>query len=151
MFNGRNNMQLHSQSLGHGQPLIVLHGLFGSLQNWHTVSRALAEQFRVIAVDQRNHGHSPHSDEMSYRLMAQDLEEFMRAHNLARAHVMGHSMGGKTAMQFALLYPERVEKLIVVDIAPREYVPRHQKMLEGMLSLDLTTFQTRKQMEEALT
>jgi pimeloyl-ACP methyl ester carboxylesterase len=110
----------------------------------------MAARFKVFAVDQRNHGSSPHSPEMSYALMAADLEEFMQTQGLTRAHVMGHSMGGKTAMQFALSYPDRVEKLVVVDMAPRAYSPRHGKILDALLSLDLLGFQTRKQIEEAL-
>ena len=143
-------MQLHFKRDGAGEPLIILHGLFGSLDNWHSISAKLAARFRVLAVDQRNHGASPHSPEISYPIMADDLDELMRAEGLARANVMGHSMGGKTAMQFALRYPHRVEKLVVVDIAPRVSSPRHGKILEALLALDLATFQTRKQIEDAL-
>jgi pimeloyl-ACP methyl ester carboxylesterase len=130
--------------------LIILHGLFGSLDNWHSTSVKLGARFRVLAVDQRNHGASPHIPEMSYPAMADDLEEFMQSEGLAGAYIMGHSMGGKTAMQFALRYPHRVEKLVVVDIAPRVYSPRHAKILEALLALDLAGFQTRKQIEDAL-
>jgi pimeloyl-ACP methyl ester carboxylesterase len=143
-------MQLHFQTFGQGAPLIILHGLFGSSDNWHSISRRLEKQFRVLAVDQRNHGHSPHSAEMNYPVMAEDLHELLQSQKLARAHLIGHSMGGKTAMEFALRYPESVDKLIVVDIAPRAYSPRHGQIFEGMLSLDLTAFQTRAQMEVAL-
>ena len=143
-------MQLHFKDYGNGPPLIILHGLFGSLDNWHSTSVKLAAQFHVFAVDQRNHGNSPHASEMSYPAMANDLDEFMRAHGPARAHMLGHSMGGKTAMEFALRYGDRVEKLIVVDIAPRAYSPRHEKILQAMLSLDLPAFETRKEIEEAL-
>src|SRR4029077_21005617 len=120
---------LHFQSYGHGAPIIILHGLFGSLDNWHSISLHLAHSFKDFAVDQRNHGHSPHSAEMNYPLMAQDLREFMDAQKLPHAHVLGHSMGGKTAMQFALIYPDLTTSLIVVDIAPRVYSGRHGKHL----------------------
>lgn len=143
-------MQLHFKSYGRGEPLLILHGLFGSLDNWQSVSVKLSTRFQVFAVDQRNHGSSPHSPEMDYPRMAADLDEFMQSHGLAHAHVMGHSMGGKTAMQFALLFPERVDKLVVVDMAPRAYLPRHEKILRALLSLDLPAFETRHQIEEAL-
>ena len=114
-------MQLHSESYGHGPPLIILHGLFGSLENWHSISRNLASDFQVIAVDQRNHGRSPHTAEMSFQFIAEDLKELLAAQHLGPVKLLGHSMGGKTAMVFALSYPDLVEKLIVVDIAPRAY------------------------------
>src|SRR5258707_8793058 len=143
-------MQLHFRSYGQGSPLIILHGLFGSLENWLTVSERLSSRFQVFAVDQRNHGQSPHSSEMDYKLMAEDLAEFMHTHHLAEAHILGHSMGGKTAMQFAFLYPGYVRRLVVVDIAPRMYAPRHNQILKAMLSLDLAHFTDRKQIEKAL-
>ena len=129
---------------------MVLHGLFGSLDNWHTLSNKLAGHFQVLAVDQRNHGHSFHSPEMSYPLMAQDLFEFLERQGLGRASLLGHSMGGKTAMEFALRYPARLDKLVVVDIAPRAYSPRHRHILDALLSLDLAACSSRRQMEAAL-
>jgi len=143
-------MQLQFQSYGSGKPLIILHGLFGSHDNWQTLSRRFAERFQVFALDQRNHGGSPHSPEMNYQVMAEDLIHFMATHHLARAHVLGHSMGGKTAMQAALLHPDKIDKLVVVDIAPRAYSPRHGQIFEGALSLDPAAFQTRAEMEAAL-
>jgi esterase len=143
-------MQLHFQTFGQGEPLILLHGLLGSLENWHSASLKLARHFQVFAVDQRNHGRSPHSPEMDYPLMAEDVYEFLRSQNLAHAHVLGHSMGGKTAMQLALLHPEAVDKLVVADIAPRAYSSHHGKLLEGLLALNLARFETRQQMEAAL-
>ncbi|MDB6066702.1 MAG: alpha/beta hydrolase [Pedosphaera sp.] len=143
-------MQLNFQTYGTGFPLIVLHGMFGSLDNWQPISRKLGESFQVFALDLRNHGRSPHSDAISYPLMAEDLREFMAAHNLSRAHVMGHSMGGKTAMQFALLHPEQVEKLVVVDIAPKAYPPWNMPIIEALLALDLRSFGHRPEIEAAL-
>src|SRR6266699_5855775 len=110
-------MQLHFESAGNGPPLIILHGLFGSLENWRSMTRRLGESFTVFAVDQRNHVRSPHSAEMSYPLMAEDLHEFMVQQDLSNAYILGHSMGGKTAMQFALQYPESVERLVIADMA----------------------------------
>ena len=143
-------MRLHARVYGHGQPLTILHGLFGSHENWHSISLALARQFQVFAVDQRNHGLSPHSPEMDYRLMADDLAEFLTENRLSRAHILGHSMGGKTAMQFALSYPDRVQKLVVVDIAPRAYQPRHDRILSALLGLDIAVAKDRRQLEHAL-
>ncbi len=128
----------------------MLHGLFGSLDNWAPVNAILSKRFRVFAVDQRNHGHSPHADEMDYGLMADDVAEFMNQHGLERAVLLGHSMGGKTAMQLALAHPERVAKLIVVDISPGEYPPRHNAVFRALLPLDLAAFKTRREIEEAL-
>ena len=143
-------MKLHFKESGQGRAVILLHGLFGSADNWHPIAQRLAESFHVIAVDQRNHGQSPHSDEMNYPLMAADVNTLMAAQGLEHAAVIGHSMGGKTAMQLALQFPERVEKLIVADMAPRAYAPAHDKIFAALLALDLTMFQTRQQIEDAL-
>ena len=131
-------MQLAFQRFGAGSPLIVLHGLLGSSDNWRTLSRAVfGAHFEVFTVDQRNHGRSPHSDVFDYRAMVEDLAVFMDTRGLAAARLLGHSMGGKTAMHFALTYPERVEALVVVDIAPKAYSPRHAPLLEALRALDL--------------
>src|ERR1051326_443216 len=98
-------MQLQFKSYGQGHPLIILHGLLGSLENWHALSLKFSECFRVLAVDQRNHGRSPHHPEMNYQLMAHDVDYFLEQHQIPEAHVLGHSMGGKTAMLLALLFP----------------------------------------------
>jgi len=143
-------MQLHCRTYGNGHPLIILHGLFGSLNNWNSLSRKFGEHFKVYAVDQRNHGRSPHSDVFSYQVMAEDLKEFMRHQGITTAHVLGHSMGGKTAMRFATSYPERVVRLIVVDISPKAYDAKHDEMLKVMSSLHLDEFSTRKEVDAAL-
>ncbi|HTL73406.1 MAG TPA: alpha/beta fold hydrolase [bacterium] len=143
-------MQLHFKQLGHGEPLVLLHGLFGSADNWFGVAPKLAEKFHVLIPDLRNHGHSPHHAEMDYPLMAADVEKFFAAQKIESAHVVGHSMGGKVAMQFALDFPARVKKLVVVDMAPRAYKRAHDHIFEALLELDLATFQTRPQIEAAL-
>jgi esterase len=143
-------MQLHYETCGTGAPLIILHGLLGSLENWHTLSRRLGEHFQVFAVDQRNHGRSPHSAGMSFALMAEDVRELMETQHLEHAHVLGHSMGGKTAMQLALAYPKLVDRLVVVDISPRAYSPRHVQVIQSALSLDLSRFQNRGDVDRAL-
>jgi len=143
-------MQLHFKQLGHGEPLVLLHGLFGSADNWFGVAPKLAGKFRVIALDLRNHGHSPHHAEMDYPLMAADVGKFFAAQKIESAHVIGHSMGGKVAMQFALDFPARVGKLVVVDMAPRAYARAHDKIFAALLALDLPGFQTLQQIEDAL-
>lgn len=143
-------MQLYFKESGQGRAVILLHGLFGSSDNWHPIGLKLAEDFHVFALDQRNHGQSPHSDEMDYPLMARDVDEFMASRGLATAFVVGHSMGGKVAMQFALQYPQRVAKLIVADMAPRAYAPAHEKIFAALLGLDLKFFSTRQQIEDVL-
>lgn len=143
-------MQLHFKEYGQGRPVILLHGLFGSSDNWHSIAVRLAEAFHVFAVDQRGHGQSPHSAEMDYPVMAADMDRFFAARGLDSAFVIGHSMGGKTAMQLALHFPHRVEKMIVADMAPRAYAPAHDKIFAALLALDLTKYQTRAQIEDAL-
>ena len=125
-------MILHFQEYGNGPPLVILHGLLGSLDNWHTLSKIFASPFRVLAVDQRNHGKSPHSDVFTYDAMAEDLNELLDHLKIPSAHLLGHSMGGKTAMQFALSNPSRVERLVVVDMAPREYPRLHDELLDAL-------------------
>jgi pimeloyl-ACP methyl ester carboxylesterase len=143
-------MQLHFKQLGRGEPLVLLHGLFGSADNWFGVAPKLAERFHVFILDLRNHGQSPHHAEMDYSQMAADVEKFFVAHQLENAAVVGHSMGGKVAMQFALDFPARVKKLVVVDMAPRAYPRVHDQIFTALLALDLQSFQTRSQMEDAL-
>jgi pimeloyl-ACP methyl ester carboxylesterase len=143
-------MQLHYKETGQGRAVILLHGLFGSADNWHPVALRLMEQFHVFALDQRNHGQSPHDPAMNYQLMAADVDEFMAAHGLETALVVGHSMGGKTAMQLALQHPGRVEKLVVADMAPRAYAPVYEGIFTALLTLKLGDFQSRQEIENAL-
>jgi len=141
---------LFFQEYGAGPPLVILHGLFGSLDNWHTLARKLGETFRVFAVDQRNHGRSPHSPEFSYTAMAEDLRAFLDERGVKKSALIGHSMGGKTAMQFAVTYPRRVTHLIVVDIGPQAYERQHNLVLEALCGLDLKDFSTRGEVDAAL-
>jgi esterase len=146
-------MQLHFKELGQGvgaPSLVMLHGLFGSTDNWLGVTPKLAQHFRVFLVDLRNHGLSPHSEEMSFELMAGDIAEFLDARQVDRAHVVGHSLGGKVAMQFALTHSERVNRLVVVDIGPRAYAPEHVPIFQALLALDLRQYHSRTKIEEAL-
>lgn len=145
-------MQLYYNTYGEGgQPLIILHGFLGSSGNWHTLaSRVFSEKFVVYTVDQRNHGRSPQSDTFDIPSMAEDLEEFIRQHDFGPAHLLGHSMGGKTAMQAALQYPDLIDRLVVVDVAPRDYPPQHLDLLEAMRSLHPEEYGSRKEIDEAL-
>jgi len=109
-------MQLYFREYGQsGEPLVILHGLFGASDNWHSLATRFAEQFHVCVPDLRNHGQSSHSDEMDYPLMAGDVAELLAGQGLATAHILGHSMGGKVAMQLALMQPDLVQKLVVAD------------------------------------
>lgn len=126
-------MELFYRTMGEGEPLLMLHGLFGSADNLGGIARILSEEYRIISVDHRNHGRSPHSATMSYDDMAEDIYAVMDKENISSAHVFGHSMGGKVAMQMALEEPGRIRKLVVGDIAPVQYGRHHDAILAGML------------------
>lgn len=143
-------MKLHYRILGEGEPLVILHGLFGYSDNWQTHAKKLADYFKVILVDQRNHGHSEWSEEFSYDLMADDLHELLQDEGIEEFLLLGHSMGGKTAMRFAQKYPDRIQKLIVVDIGVKTYPSHHDAILKGLHSVDLSTMNSRSQAEEAM-
>ncbi|OEY66461.1 alpha/beta fold hydrolase [Marinobacter sp. X15-166B] len=144
------SVALNSRVTGQGEPLIVLHGLFGSLENLGAVSQQLKQDYEIHGLDLRNHGGSPHTDSMDYPGMAADVIAYMDAQGLGQAHFLGHSMGGKVAMQLALSYPQRVARLIVADISPVTYPPHHNEVLEGLQALDLHGVTSRKQADEAL-
>ncbi|UOB18882.1 alpha/beta fold hydrolase [Abyssalbus ytuae] len=142
---------LKSNILGKGKPLIILHGFLGMSDNWKTLGKEYAENgFEVHIVDQRNHGRSFHSNDFSYDLMVSDLLSYCNYHNLSSINLLGHSMGGKTAMLFAVTHPERVEKLLVADISPKYYPPHHQTILNGLDSLDFTTIDSRSDADKQL-
>lgn len=131
-------MQLYFETLGEGNPAYVfLHGFLGSLDNWRTVAKQLGLPGRIYLVDARNHGRSPHSAEHTYPAMAEDVIELLNSEGLAVAHLLGHSMGGKVAMQVAFMAPERVASLVVVDIAPRAYAGGHEAILQALCAVDL--------------
>lgn len=143
-------MQLNYKVFGEGFPLVILHGLLGSLDNWQTLAKKLAEQYKVYIVDQRNHGKSPHSEEFDYNLLSADLLEFLNSHQIEKAHLIGHSMGGKAVMQFALQHSERVAKLVVVDIAPGAFDDRHAIVFEALYFANVANAQTREEVEAKL-
>ena len=147
-------MILHHRVLGHEHPsesaVVILHGVFGTSDNWQTFGKALAEHHRVLLVDQRNHGQSPHSAEFNYTAMANDLKTLIEEEQLPCPVVLGHSMGGKTAMFFAVRYPELLSKLIVVDIAPRAYPVHHQAVLNAFAAVKIDQIQSRQEAEEQM-
>lgn len=143
-------LSLNFKTYGQGNPIIILHGLFGTLDNWQTIARQLSEEYLVYLVDQRNHGRSPHTDDFDYSLLAEDLKDFMDNKGMSQATIIGHSMGGKTAMQFAINYPEMVTSLVVVDIAPKAYKGGHQEIFDALLAIDLKKIESRKMADEQL-
>ena|SRR5690554_3932774 len=143
-------MKLNFKKIGQGEPLIILHGLFGSADNWLSIAKGLESDYTLYLVDQRNHGDSGHGEEWDYKVMAEDLAEFMEEQEIEKAHLMGHSMGGKTAMTFALQHPEKVDKLIVVDIAPRFYPVHHQSILDSLNAINLDQLKSRAEADEIL-
>lgn len=143
-------MKLNFKKSGSGEPLIILHGLFGSADNWFSIAKELEKDFTLYLVDQRNHGDSPQSEDWNYEVMADDIHELMDAEGIAKANLMGHSMGGKTVMKFAFKYPEKVNKLIVADIAPRFYPVHHQRILEGLNAIPIDELKSRKEADDIL-
>jgi pimeloyl-ACP methyl ester carboxylesterase len=140
----------HREIKGPGEPLVILHGLFGMSDNWQSFARSAAASRHIVLVDQRNHGRSPHSQEFSYPAMAQDLLELMDDLHLKHADLLGHSMGGKTVMELATLHPDRVGHLVVADIGPKAYPLHHEYLIEAMESLPLSQFKSRQEAEKLL-
>jgi esterase len=142
---------LNYKDFGQGEPLLILHGLFGTLDNWQTIAKELSAHFSVFIVDLRNHGRSPHTEGVfDYDVMAEDVAQFMQQNWLYEARVIGHSMGGKVAMQLALSYPDLVKKLVVMDIAPKVYRNGHDEIFAALFGLDLHTLKDRKEAEQFL-
>ncbi len=150
-------MNLFFRKLGQGPPLIIIHGLYGSSDNWFTIGKKLAENFEVYLIDQRNHGQSPHTPDHNYSLLKEDLKEFMDQQLIEKAIIIGHSMGGKTAMYFSADYPERITSLIVVDISPLSYLStnsfqllQHKTIIKIMAEIDFSTITSREQVDGLL-
>ena len=143
-------MKLFSRELGQGDPIIVLHGLFGSSDNWLTPAKLLANHYTVYSVDLRNHGQSPHSDDFDYPAMVEDLKEFVDGAGIQNTVLIGHSMGGKAAMNFALAYPNKLSKLIVIDIAPKAYDLEHYVIAEGLKAIPVESISSRNEADEIL-
>lgn len=147
---GQEEAILHSKIIGKGRPLLILHGYFGSGDNWKTIGNQFSEHFEVHLIDQRNHGRSFHSDEFSYDFLVDDLYNYIQHFKLENVNLIGHSLGGKTAMLFAVTYPELVDKLVVVDISPREYEPHHNAILTALNSIDFSIYNSRDLVDEKL-
>lgn len=143
-------MKLHYQSLGEGQPLVIVHGLFGSSDNWRSMAKFFSKFYRVISVDLRNHGRSPHAERQDFPAMAGDLYELCESLGLTKINLLGHSLGGKVVMQFASEHPLLVKKMVVVDISHRRYWSEHTPMTDAMMALDLSQFDSRSSVDEAL-
>lgn len=144
-------MKLFFRKMGEGEPVIILHGLLGASDNWLSIGRQLAERHTVYLLDMRNHGHSPHSKEFHYVIMASDVNEFMLDHEIRSAILIGHSMGGKVAMHLALDHPHKISRLVVVDIASKAYPPSYFKnIIETLTNVDLSGIKRRKEVDEQM-
>jgi len=147
-------MKLFFRKSGHGYPLVILHGLFGMNDNWASLARKYAEEgFTVYLPDLRNHGQSPHDDNFTLEAMASDLLSFFENEHIEEAVLAGHSLGGKVAMYFACLHPEKVSRLVIADIGPRYYPPHHEEVLAGIHAVNLdasSRSEAEKQMEKIL-
>lgn len=144
-------IKLNATVIGEGTPFLILHGFLGMSDNWKTVGNKFAENgYRVHLIDQRNHGKSPHTSEMNYQVMSQDIEDYCELNSLKNIILLGHSMGGKVAMQVAGDFPELVQKLIIVDIAPKYYPPHHHEILKGLKALDEEIITSRGDAEDFL-
>lgn len=143
-------MGLYYRETGEGTPMVLLHGIFGSSDNWLTQARLLSANYHTYALDMRNHGQSFHDPGFDYPAMVNDVLEFMDEHRIENAVMMGHSMGGKVAMNFAVAHPGRLQKLIVVDIAPKAYDMKHYVILDGLKSIPIEKITTRNDADDAL-
>ena len=141
---------LHSKIIGEGTPLLILHGYFGMCDNWKSLGNKFAKAFQVHLIDQRNHGRSFHSTNFNYDCLADDLFRYVIHYNLKKIVLLGHSMGGKTAMLFAVKYPNFIDKLIVADISPRYYQPHHNDILKALNSVNFTIQNTRKLVDQKI-
>lgn len=145
-----NTVNLHSSVQGSGSHLILIHGLFGMGSNLGMIAKALSEQFCVHSLDLRNHGYSPHADNMTIQLLSDDVKSYIAQQNIQQCAIIGHSLGGKVAMQLALDHPEIVRKIIIADIAPVDYEDKHSTIINALSKLDIKHLKTRKSANEAL-
>lgn len=152
-------MNLFYRTVGNGIPLVILHGLYGASDNWMQIARKLSDQFKVILVDLRNHGSSPHDNQHTYEAMVTDLAWLYYELEIDKAHLLGHSMGGKVAMAFAADYPEKILSLTVADIAPKNYLETpasaiqynfHRRILQTLSTINLANYQSRKEIDNEL-
>ena len=142
--------ELFYSRIGQGEPLLILHGLFGSSRNWQSLARQYANHFEVISVDLRNHGQSFHAADMSYQLMAEDVSQLIRQLALPSCRIIGHSMGGKVALRLALDQPALLDRIVVADIAPVNYQHDHNDTLGALVAVDLGRVNSRADADEQL-
>ena len=143
-------MELNYKKFGAGKTIIILHGLFGMLDNWKSFARKLSEDFEVLIIDQRDHGKSPHTDAFNYQILADDIKKFIDEHNIDLYAIIGHSMGGKTAMQFTIDHPGDLEKLLVVDIGPNQNPENHRTIFKALKAVPIDTISSRSEAEDVL-
>lgn len=141
---------LHSKIIGEGEPLLILHGFLGMGDNWKSLGNKFSENYEVHLMDQRNHGRSFFDDEFNYEVLVDDLLNYMNHHQLKKTIILGHSMGGKTAMLFAVTHPEKVDKIIIADIGPKFYPRHHDTILEGLSTIDFSKQKSRSEVEKVL-
>lgn len=141
---------LHSLIIGTGEPLIILHGFLGMGDNWKTLANKFSANYEVHLLDQRNHGRSFHDENFSYELLVEDLVYYLDYHQLEKVNILGHSMGGKTAMLFAVEHSVRLCKLVVADIAPKFYPPHHQYILDALNEVDFDKVSSRNEIDKIL-
>ena len=149
---GSRSIELHFRQFGErtARPLLLLHGLFGSSANWLGIARRLQDRYRLILPDLRNHGRSPHTQRMDYPAMAKDILQLLARLEIPTTHIIGHSMGGKVAMWLALTQPERVDRLVVVDVAPVAYAHRFETIFAGLQAIDLGCLSDRREADRQL-
>ena len=143
-------MKLFSRVSGSGEPLIILHGLFGMSDNWQTLAKQFADFFEVHLLDHRNHGRSFHDEHFSYKHLSDDLYNYIQYNKLSNVSLIGHSLGGKTVMYFSTEYPQIVRKLVVVDISPKFYPIHHQTIIDGLFAVDNTDLKSRSEADKIL-
>ncbi len=140
-------VQLNTKKLGNGKPIFILHGLFGSLDNWQTIANELLKHFTIYLIDLRNHGKSPHTHDMTYKLMSEDIQKLMLDEKLEKINIIGHSMGGKVCYQLLNDISNQIEKAMIIDIAPKRYKGGHDEVFKAMFSLDLDRLTKRSDAE----
>lgn len=143
-------MKLHFKKFGAGDPVLILHGLFGMSDNWINIAKNLSREYLVYVLDMRNHGRSPHVDDFTYSHMVEDVYEFLTDFNHRQVSIIGHSMGGKTAMKFAMEYAHRINKLVIIDISPKKYPVFHKEIIDGLLAVDINNVSSREEADTQL-
>jgi esterase len=149
-------MELFYRKFGTGQPLIILHGLLGCSDNWLTIAKSLSDNFEIFLPDQRNHGNSPHSDEIDYNILANDLNEFINFHSISKPVIAGHSMGGKVVMKFSQTFHNNLQSMVIIDVAPKKYsfekseTVEIRRIIDSMINLDFENVKSLKEAESFL-